>query len=182
MAPSFSLLIYLSLFMKPIADKSTFLHERDLIKASMPLNKNLYENRGGLNFIYNKLKGEREMLHKNKITAYIKALCKGEPEFDNPIKLFSVFVYSLEIIVDEVKDHPKYFYLTFTEFVEYIVRIAIILYKDIKGEKDKLEYKVNMFLKTMWEDEGILDPLKAKLKSPDEDISFCEIIDDEECC
>ena len=122
------------------------------------------------------------MLHKTVITKYIKDLCKGEKAFDNPVKLFSVFVYSLEIIVDEVKDYRKYFYLTFTEFVEYLCRIALILYKDVKGPNDKLEYKVNQLLKIMWENEGILDPLKAKLKSPEEDISFSAVIDDEDCC
>jgi hypothetical protein len=34
----------------------------------------------------------------------------------------------------------------------------------------------------MYEDEGILDPIKAKVKSPDEDISFQPINEDEECC
>jgi len=172
MAPSLSLLVYISLFMKPIADKSTFLHERALIKASMPLNKNLYENRGGLEFIYNKLKGDKEMLHKSAITAYIKGLCKSVPTFDNPVTLHAIFIYSLEIIVDEVKDRDKYFYLTFTEYVEYVCRIGLKLGKDVTGPKDKLEYKVNDFIKKMFEDEGIVDPLKAKLKSPEEDISF----------
>ena len=57
LAPSLSLLIYIALFLKPVANKSTFLHERYLIKASKPLNKVLHENRGGLEYIYNKLKG-----------------------------------------------------------------------------------------------------------------------------
>jgi hypothetical protein len=60
------------------------LHERDLIKASKPLNKVLHENRGGLEYIFNKLKGKEEMLHKNKITAYMKKLLKSEGEkFDD---------------------------------------------------------------------------------------------------
>ena len=57
MVPSLSLLIYIALFLKPVANKSTFLHKRELIKANMPLNKVLHENRGGLEYIYNKLKG-----------------------------------------------------------------------------------------------------------------------------
>jgi hypothetical protein len=57
MIPSLSLLIYIALFLKPVAENSTFLHERYLIKASKPLNKVLHENRGGLKYIYNKMKG-----------------------------------------------------------------------------------------------------------------------------
>ena len=45
-----------------------------------------------------------------------------------------------------------------------------------------MQYKIIDFVKTMFEDEGILDPLKAKLRSPDIDISFCAINEDEECC
>jgi hypothetical protein len=79
MAPSFSLLIYISLFLKPIADKSTFLHERELIRASMPLNKSLHENRGGLTWIFNKLKEPNEMVGKTIITNYIRELLKSYP-------------------------------------------------------------------------------------------------------
>jgi len=64
MAPSLSLLIFIALFLKPIAEKSTFLQERYLIKANKPLNKVLHENRGGLEYIYNKLKGNDAMLGK----------------------------------------------------------------------------------------------------------------------
>ena len=49
-------------------------------------------------------------------------------------------------------------------------------------QESKLEYKVVDMFKIMFEDEGILDPIKAKIKSPDDDISFCPINEDEECC
>ena len=77
MAPSLSLLVYISLFLKPIADKSTFFHERDLIRASFPLNKTLHENRGGLNWIFDKLKGENEMIGKTVLTNYTRELLKS---------------------------------------------------------------------------------------------------------
>ena len=48
MAPSLSLMIFLSLFLKPVEDKSTYLKEREALKGCMPLNKNLYENRMGI--------------------------------------------------------------------------------------------------------------------------------------
>jgi hypothetical protein len=48
MAPSLSLLVFISLFLKPVEAKSTFLKERESMRASKPLNKNLYENRAGI--------------------------------------------------------------------------------------------------------------------------------------
>ena len=104
MVPSLSLMIYLALFLKPIANKSTFLHERDLIRANKPLNKVLHENRGGLEYIFSKLKGTQEMLHKTKITAHIQKLLTSNAEFQDQLLLHATFIYSLEIIVDEDGD------------------------------------------------------------------------------
>ena len=80
MSPSLSLIIFINTFLKPIADKSTFLHERDLIKACFPLNKSLFENRGGLNWIFDKMKGENEMIEKTVLTAYMKKLMAINPD------------------------------------------------------------------------------------------------------
>lgn len=182
MAPSLSLLIYISLFLKPIANNSTFLHERDLIKANMPLNKTLHENRGGLQLIFDKLRGNEEMVHKDKIASYTYELTKTRYEFTK-LELHALFIYSLEIIIDEVKDAKKYWYLTHWEFIEYICRVALKLFEHVKDEKQgRMEYKVNKLIRIMYEAEDILDPVKAKLRSPDEDISFQEINEDEECC
>ena len=59
-----------------------------------------------------------------------------------------------------------------------------MLYKDRKGDGNecKMEYKVCDLIKIMYEDEGISDPLKAKLVCPEYDISFQPINDEEECC
>ena len=148
----------------------------------MPLNKSLHENRGGLEYIFDKLRGNEEMLHKTKISNYTRELLKSHPEFD-VLQLHSTFIYSLEIIVDDVANASKYWYLTYSEYLEYICRIALKLYADVKGEKEgKMEYKVLNLIKIMYEDEGILDPLKAKLRSPEIDISFQPINEEEECC
>jgi len=184
MSTSLSLMIYISLFMKPYAEKSTFLKERESIKACMPLNKSLHENRGGIDLIFNKLKGTHDtMIHKTKMSNYTKELMKSNPDFDN-IKIHSIFVYSLEIIVDDVKETEKYHYITYSEFIEYLCRVALIHFKDasIDTKEGKLEYKLVNLLKIMYEDEGILDPVKAKIRSPHVDISFCPINEDEECC
>lgn len=119
------------------------------------------------------------MLHKNKITAYMKKLLKSEGEKFDDMQLHKTFVYSLEIIVDEVNNSEKYWYIQFSEFLEYIVRIALKLFVD---KKDGWEYKTCDFIKFIFEDEGILDPLKAKLRSNDVDISFVSINEEEECC
>jgi thioredoxin reductase len=93
MPPSQSLLMLIFLFLRPIAEKSTFLHERDLIKASKPLNKVLHENRGGLEYIYNKLKGTEKMVSKKKITDFMKIILKNDGFFDI-MELHKHFVYS----------------------------------------------------------------------------------------
>jgi hypothetical protein len=130
MAPSLSLLIFIALFLKPISNKSTFLHERELIKANKPLNKVLHENRGGLEYIYNKLKGNEEMLHKTKISNYMrKILTKSDDRFDD-MELHKHFVYSLEIVVNDVQNSLKYMFLSFSEYLEYIVRLALALYSE----------------------------------------------------
>jgi hypothetical protein len=179
MVPSLSLLIYIALFLKPVSDKSTFLHERDLIKASRPLNKVLHENRGGLEYIYDKLKGTEQMLHKNKVTIHMRKILKSDKRFDD-MELHKHFVYSLEIVVDEIADSLKYMFLSFSEYLEYVVRLALALYEDRKDLS--FEYKACEFIKILFEADGILDPLKAKLKSPEVDISYHAINEEEDCC
>jgi len=79
------------------------------------------------------------MLHKKKISAYIKELLKSYPEFDD-MELHKTFIYSLEIIVEDVTNATKYWYLTHSEYLEYICRIALTLFKDIKGDKKESKY------------------------------------------
>ena len=95
--------------------------------ASKPLNKVLHENRGGLEWIYNKLKGTQEMLHKKKVTEYVKKLLKSDSRFDE-MELHKHFVYSLDVVENEVENTLKYWFLNFSEYLEYIVRIALALH------------------------------------------------------
>ena len=71
MAPSLSLMIFLELFLKPLETKSRYLKEREAFKGNMPLNKNLYENRMGIQYIFDKLRGDEEMVPKAKISDYM---------------------------------------------------------------------------------------------------------------
>ena len=172
MAPNISLKIFIKHFLQPIADKSNLLHDRDLIKACMPLNKSLHENRGGINWIFNKLKGDNNMIEKTVITDYMSDILSTRPDFDL-VQLHPIFVYSLQIIHNDLSDTSKYCFLTYSEFIEYICRIANKLFKDRKGEiESRLERKAVDFIKIMYEHEGIFDPVQAKVKSPEEDISF----------
>ena len=101
LTPSLALLVSIELFLKPVYVKSAFLHERELIRACRPLNKLLFENRDGLEFIYNRLKGNNPMLSKKQSHEFItKLLTKQYPEF-NICEIHLHFVYSLEIIADE---------------------------------------------------------------------------------
>ena len=108
------------------------------------------------------------MLHKTKVTNHIKKLLESDERFDD-MALHKHFVYSLEIVVDDVHNSLKYMYLNHSEYLEYIIRIALALYEK---RKDGWEYKAISFIKILFEEEGILDPLKAKLRSPEVDISF----------
>jgi hypothetical protein len=158
MAPSLSLLIFVSLFLKPVEAKSTFLKERDSMRASKPLNKNLYENRAGIQYIFDKLRGGEAMVPKAKLTDFMKTILKSYDGFDN-LELHTVFVHSLEIVVDDHRNAQKYWYLTFPEYIEYICRIALKLYKVVNGDKEcKYEYKVSEFFRIIFEAEGIADP------------------------
>jgi len=107
-APSLALLVFIELFLKPVCNKSTFLHDRELIRACRPLNKVLFENRNGLEFIYNRLKANKPLLSKKNSYEFIsQLLTKQHPEF-NIQEIHKHFVHSLEIIADEHCDSDKY--------------------------------------------------------------------------
>ena len=130
MSPSLCLMVFIELILKPVADKSTFLHERELIKISRPLNKLLFENRTGLEYIYNKIKENTKMLPRIKINDYISKLLKKQyPDF-TILEIHKHFVYSLEIVQDEHCDSDKYNYLNNVEYLEFLCRIAIKVYED----------------------------------------------------
>jgi hypothetical protein len=76
MVPSLCLLVFIELFLKPVVDKSHYLHERELIHISRPLNKLLFENRHGLEYIFNKLKDKEDDkgISKKKINDYFTKL------------------------------------------------------------------------------------------------------------
>jgi hypothetical protein len=134
LAPSLALLISIELFLKPVYNESTFLHERELIRASRPLNKLLYENRHGLGFIYDRLKANQPMLSKKNSNAFIQELLtKQYPEF-TILEIHKHFVYSLETVADEHCDFEKYQFLNYIEFLEFICRIAGKLYEERKEE------------------------------------------------
>lgn len=82
------------------------------------------------------------MVEKTKITEYMQGLVKSNADLDN-VTLHGCFIYSLQVITDDISDTSKYWYLTYFEYLEYICRIALINFKDRKGEKDgKIEFKV----------------------------------------
>jgi|APSaa5957512535_1039671.scaffolds.fasta_scaffold408633_1 hypothetical protein len=60
--------------------------------------------------------------------------------------------------------------MNYHEFLIFIIRIANKLYEDKKDQG--LEYKVANVIVQMYEAEGILDPIKAKIRSPELDISY----------
>jgi len=75
------------------------------------------------------------------------------------LELHTIFVHSLEIVVDDHRNAERYWLLTFPEYIEYVCRIALKLYKVVNGDKEcKYEYKVSEFLKIIFEVEGIADP------------------------
>ena len=63
--------------------------------------------------------------------------------------------------------------------MEFLCRIAIKLFEDNKEEG--LDYKVQNFMVKMYEQQQILDPLKAKKVSPEIDICFHYINEEEDC-
>ena len=72
-------------------------------------------------------------------------------------------------MVNDIQDSLKYMFLSYVEYLEYIVRLALVKYE---GRQDGQEYKASWFIKILFEHEGIDDPIKAKIKSPEVDISF----------
>ena len=102
----------------------------------MPLNKNLYENRMGIQYFFDKMRGDEEMCPKAAITDYMIVLLKSYDGFEK-LDLHRVFVYSLEVVVDDHNNSRKYFYLTFPEYIEYLCRLAVKLHKAVNGEKDE---------------------------------------------
>jgi hypothetical protein len=128
MAPSLSLMVFIELFLKPVYDLSHFLIERDNIRVCRPLNKVLFENRNGLEFIYNSLKGPNKFLSKKNSNEFItKLLFKQCPIF-TPQEIHKHFVYSLEIIQHNDLSHEKYFALNYVEYLEFLCRIATRFY------------------------------------------------------
>jgi hypothetical protein len=83
------------------------------------------------------------MLHKKKITDYIKKLLKSDSRFDD-MEIHRHFVYSLEIVENEIEDTLKYWFLNPSEYLEFIVRIALAFYKEKK--ETSMEYKICDFI------------------------------------
>ena len=140
MAPSIALMMSIELYLKPVYKNSKFLNDRHTIKTCRPLNKLLYENRNGLEFIYNHLKGQSSTLSKRNAHSFINRLLTGQHKEFTLLEIHKQFVYSLETIADEHCDHEKYKCLNYIEFLEFISRIAMKLYDGNKEEG--LDYKV----------------------------------------
>ena len=67
MAASLALQIMIGSFLQPIFIKYDWLHDRDKhIQSNRPLNKLLYENRHGLQYIYNK-RSDRERISRDEV-------------------------------------------------------------------------------------------------------------------
>ena len=130
MSASLCLLVFIELLLRPIVEKSTYLHERELIRICRPLNKVLYENRHGIEYIYNKIKGDDQLLSKVKVTKYFTQLLHKQYPFFDVLEMHKIFVYSLEIVADEHCNMDKYNNLKYVEFLEYVCRIAIKMYED----------------------------------------------------
>ena len=104
-----------------MANKSFYLNERELIRTCRPLNKVLFENRYGLEYIFKKEKGKDIGLSKTKCINYIQKVFKSKFSIKN---IFKHYVYSLDTIQDEFQNIRKYQYLKYVEFLEFLCRIA----------------------------------------------------------
>jgi hypothetical protein len=99
LTPALCLMVFIELFLKPVADKSTYLNEREnIIRICRPLNKVLFENRNGLEYIYNKMKENDKYLSKEKSYNYISKLLKKQYPDLTILEIHKHFVYSLEIV------------------------------------------------------------------------------------
>ena len=142
MAVGLSLIIIMGLFLKKTYEKSWFLILRMKIRENKPLNKTLYENKHGLRHIFQTLSEYSPGFPRKNSDNYITAVLAPFKLMIESSEIHNIWIYSLEFIMNDKSQQKKYDYLTFTEFLEFIIRIALVIFKHSTLQHEQKVHKM----------------------------------------
>ena len=152
MDPSDGVNIVIGLYLRPMFEQTTKFKHRHSIRERSQLNKLLFENRHGLQHIFDQWRTKNGSFGINQAIQLVQKTLKQQQKYkidDQTIK--RLFVHSLMIIADDCKNSRKYTYFKYVEFLEFICRVAM----ECIDILDTIETKVFIFLEFLYDAEAI---------------------------